>query len=256
MGLTLDKANQQLLWSEMGESAIRRVKLDGSKDGLFLTRADDQQPLSLAIDEASGRIYFMESYPNPPQDKHGRPTSKPRRWRLMSAKLDGTDLRTECEQGIDEPQGLAIAQGGKPVWTQTAMTRDDIWITMNAPVDCFDPLTGRSYRLFQERFSGPFKPGQQLFGGASFNDLVPADSNKTELYESVLTVNYDPGRGIRNVGCLLVCLGIATMFYMRAYFFKRPKVVTGEIVGEKVAARPAKKQKALAGQGKGMTFDE
>ena len=46
-------------------------------------------------------------------------------------------------------------------------------------------------------------------------------SRKADLYRSVLTVNRDPGRAIKYLGCLIVVLGIAIMFYMRAYFFKR-----------------------------------
>jgi hypothetical protein len=37
---------------------------------------------------------------------------------------------------------------------------------------------------------------------------------------SVLTVNYNPGRGFQYTGCLLIVAGIAIMFFMRAYFFK------------------------------------
>jgi len=91
----------------------------------------------------------------------------------------------------------------------------DVWITMNAPVDFADPRDGRSYRFYQESFMGPWGPSD-----AEFKRLVPGSSPKKLLYGSVLTVNYDPGRGVKYVGCLLVISGIATMFYMRAYFFK------------------------------------
>jgi hypothetical protein len=234
--LALDVKGQRLLWSEAGKGRIRWVKLDGSKTGKLLS---SEQPLDLAVDAENDRLYFMESLANPSKDDTGKPTSKPLQWRLMSAKLsNGTDLRVECDENIDEPKSLAIV-GQQVLWTQTALTRDDVWITMNAPVDCFDPKSGRSYRLFQERFSGPLKPGDD-FRGVRFEDLVPPNSRKTELYESVLTVNYDPGRGIRNIGCLLICLGIGTMFYMRAYFFKpKARVVTAEAVAE---PRPVKKQ--------------
>ena len=39
------------------------------------------------------------------------------------------------------------------------------------------------------------------------------------LEASVLTVNYDPGRGVKYLGSSLIVIGIFTMFYMRAYFF-------------------------------------
>ena len=90
---------------------------------------------------------------------------------------------------------------------------------MNAPVEFSNTKTGQTYRLFQESFSGPWKPGS-----VEYEQMVSATSEKQELYLSVLTVNADPGRWIRNLGCLFIVLGIATMFYMRAYFFKpRPK---------------------------------
>ena len=248
IGLAVDSKNQQLLWSEHGQRAIRRVKLDGTGEGLFLARSDKDQPLELAIDRQGERVYFFESQPGQQTDKSGLPLSKPEQWRLVSAKLDASDVRLESDRDIYEPQGLTFNAANQPVWTQASVTRSDVWITMNAPVDCFDPQSGRSYRLFQERFAGPFKPGQALSSTLKYEDLVPADSLKSELYESILTVNYDPGRGIRNVGTLLVCFGIFTMFYMRAYFFKKPKATTAEkvaapVLKEEKIERSAKKQR-------------
>src|SRR5690606_29705501 len=223
LGLAVDTERRHLLWSEAGSSAIRRVKFDGTGESLVVTRSGDKaQPLSLVMGADAKRLYFTESLANPPEDRYGRPVSKPEQWRVVSVGLDGAkdDERIECETNVDEPQSLTLDPDGNLVWTQTALLRNDLWITMNAPIDCFDPKSGRSYRLFQESFNGPFGPGERITSEATFDDLVAADSRKTDLYRSVLTVNYDPGRGIRNFGCLLVCLGIATMFYMRAYFFK------------------------------------
>lgn len=86
---------------------------------------------------------------------------------------------------------------------------------MNAPVDFSDPATGRSYRLFQESFMGPWLPGDELFERFTKNLKVRPDT----LEASVLTVNYDPGRGVKYAGSGLIVAGIFTMFYMRAYFF-------------------------------------
>ena len=91
---------------------------------------------------------------------------------------------------------------------------EDVFITMNAPVDFSDPKSGRSYRLFQESFFGPIRPGSAEF------DKYFAASGLNEGYMSTLTVNYDPGRAVKYSGCLFIVAGIATMFYMRAYFFK------------------------------------
>lgn len=38
---------------------------------------------------------------------------------------------------------------------------------------------------------------------------------------STFSVAHDPGRVAKYAGCLMVCLGIVTMFYMRAYFFQK-----------------------------------
>ncbi len=43
------------------------------------------------------------------------------------------------------------------------MLRENVLITLNAPVDFADPLTGRTYRLFQSGFDGPWLPGDPEF---------------------------------------------------------------------------------------------
>jgi len=102
-----------------------------------------------------------------------------------------------------------LAKGGSP------LVKRPVTITMNAPVDFSDPATGRSYRLFQESFMGPWLPGDDLF--EQFTRGWPSRPEKLEA--SVLTVNHDPGRGVKYLGSGLIVIGIFTMFYMRAYFF-------------------------------------
>jgi hypothetical protein len=98
---------------------------------------------------------------------------------------------------------------GKP------LVKKPVTITMNAPVDFSDPQTGRSYRLFQESFMGPWLPGDELFDRFTKGLKEPPE----KLEASVLTVNYDPGRGVKYAGSGLIVIGIFTMFYMKAYFF-------------------------------------
>jgi hypothetical protein len=92
----------------------------------------------------------------------------------------------------------------------------EILITLNEPVNFTDPRSGRSYRVYQEAFRGPFRPGD-----AVFDRVVGGESARDELFLSWLTFNYDPGRGLKYFGSLLIVAGIGTMFYMRAYFFRR-----------------------------------
>ena len=68
-------------------------------------------------------------------------------------------------------------------------------------------------------FDGPWEPGSP-----EFDAFVDPESPRDQLFLSRLTVNYDPGRGLKYAGSLLLIVGIGTMFYMKAYFFgKRGK---------------------------------
>ena len=87
-------------------------------------------------------------------------------------------------------------QGGKGE-AETAEGQNFI-VTMNAPLDYPDPQ-GRTLRFFQENYIPP---------------------RQNQPLASIFRVNYDPGRWVKYLGSLLVCAGIFTMFYMRAYFVK------------------------------------
>jgi hypothetical protein len=117
-------------------------------------------------------------------------------------------VRDELEQTIQKRTDDYLAQlEGKPQSEQhtIAESKDalaDFVITMNRPLDYPDPA-GRQLRFFQENY------------------LAPDKANRTEL-GSVFRVNYDPGRPVKYLGSGLIVFGIFLMFYMRAYFFKRP----------------------------------
>jgi hypothetical protein len=97
---------------------------------------------------------------------------------------------------------------------------EKVVIDLNQPKNFSDPDTGRSYRLYQESFNGPWKPGDPEYH-LVMGDRPPRD----QLFMSILTANYDPGRGLKYLGSLMVVAGIVTMFYMKAYFF-RPRPVS------------------------------
>ncbi len=71
----------------------------------------------------------------------------------------------------------------------------------------------------------------------TYNRLTFYQSGFNEAGHGIKTSTFsagrDPGRALKYGGCLLICLGIATMFYMRAYFFKRaqPQRKEGEVLG-------------------------
>jgi hypothetical protein len=143
------------------------------------------------------------------------------------------DFQMQLDPGTSQASSYASSVRFRGLDDRALAPKDaPVLISMNAPVDFVDPATQRSYRLFQESYAGPFLPGD-----ATFDDNVPSDDLRPELYSSTLTVNYDPGRAAKMIGCLLVTAGIAVMFYMRAYFFTSP---------EKWVARPAAKTKRPA----------
>jgi hypothetical protein len=94
--------------------------------------------------------------------------------------------------------------------------REDVLITLNAPLDVADPQTGLVYRLFQSSFEGPWMPGEP-----EFDRLAGKDHGRDQVYLSRLSVNYDPGRGLKYVGCLLIVVGIVIVYYLRAYFVRK-----------------------------------
>jgi hypothetical protein len=110
---------------------------------------------------------------------------------------------------------------------------EKVLINLNQPKTFRDPNSERSYRLYQESFFGPWKPGD-----AEYELVVDSDDPPKQLFASVLTVNYDPGRGVKYFGCLMIVAGVATMFYMKAYFF-RPR---GERKQSTIRSETPKKQ--------------
>jgi hypothetical protein len=93
--------------------------------------------------------------------------------------------------------------------------QENVLITLNAPVDFADPQTGRTYRIFQAGFLEPGRPGYR-----EFERLVGKDPNRDGAFLSQLSVNYDPGRGLKYVGSLLIVAGIVMVYYLRAHFAK------------------------------------
>jgi len=222
-GIAISSKQNKLYWTIPSEGVLRSASLeDGKSNSLLLSRTEGLQPQQIAISE-DGFLYWTEIDSRAVQvdPATGQPGVK--QHAIMRVKPgSGEEPSVVATDTIDNPAGLAVYKSANNsaasgvYWVQDAVFRRDVWITMNAPVEFSDPANGRWYRLFQEAFDGPKRPGDP-----EYEMYVPAGSPKDELYRSVLSVNYDPGRGIRSAGCLLVVLGIGLMFYMRAYFFKR-----------------------------------
>jgi hypothetical protein len=76
---------------------------------------------------------------------------------------------------------------------------EDGVITMN------EPLQHRGYKLFQSNYSFV---------------RSDAETNYKPIDISTFAVSWDPGLWLKYLGSIMLALGIVTMFYMKAYFFK------------------------------------
>lgn len=217
--LIIDETSGLLYWSETNNNRgqIRRAGLNGLDPATAVQITENDQVIrGLAIDTKGQQLYWIQSenHPGGYLGRHSQQT--PVTSRIMFSSLLGSNRRDLHITNLSQPSNLVFDKRRRVLyWNQSASYRQDVYITMNAPVEFSNPVNGQTYRLFQESFSGPWKPGSP-----EYEQMVLPTSEKEELYLSVLTVNADPGRWIRNLGCLFVVLGIATMFYMRAYFFK------------------------------------
>ena len=95
---------------------------------------------------------------------------------------------------IDNIDGPALEQG--------------ILIKMNQPGMFRDQISGRKYRVYQSSFAGPYVPGTPQYDSQLGGLLFPMEkAPRDQLYVSVFSVNYDPGRGIKYLGSLMIVLG-------------------------------------------------
>ena len=228
--LAVDTRNSLLFWAERDPNAVgsttRGRIMQSTIPESAATKANSRSIVTLDVDtfatsitydSNSSRLTYITAE-KPRQGYIGHHTGTVHRTHhLMSCNATGGDITEIPAEGLDLADGLKLHEGNY-YWNQSASYQHDIYITMNAPVEFDSPTNGHGYRLFQESFSGPWKPGDP-----EYERVIPSESQQEDLYLSVLTVNRDPGRAIRNFGCLIVCLGIAIMFYMKAYFFKTRK---------------------------------
>ncbi len=86
-------------------------------------------------------------------------------------------------------------------------------IQLNQPVNFVNPNNGQSYRLYQSSFNGPLDKSGELAKWVAKNQTVKTNAS-APLYSSTFTVNYDPGRGLLYLGCLMICAGIGALYYL------------------------------------------
>jgi hypothetical protein len=104
------------------------------------------------------------------------------------------------------PNEHAIASAGKfDAVSGQPPAFEKLMVTLNAPLDFADPAQpGRSYRMFQAMMP----PHRYTPQERHLKLGEPA-------YMTGFTLNYDPGRGVTYVGCLLVVAGIFVAYFVR-----------------------------------------
>lgn len=94
-----------------------------------------------------------------------------------------------------------------------AVKYEHVNIQLNQPVNFVNPNNGQSYRLYQSSFNGPLDKSSHLGRWVSKHQTVKS-APSAPLYSSTFTVNYDPGRGLLYLGCLMICAGIGALYYL------------------------------------------
>lgn len=202
---------QQREKSSGGEAGQRRVRVRLTVDGrseVFWLDGIEKYPVDLPPGPSQARAVAGQ----------GRRVQVALKWDAFDLGFD-TFLH-EFSRKLDPGTSMASHYSSLVEFrdrdTQEKLVPDKVLVTLNEPVDFVDPRVRRTYRIFQESFAGPFKPGDRMF-----DQRVASTSHRDQLFTSTLTINYDPGRGLKYLGSLLMVAGVITMFYMRAYFFKR-----------------------------------
>ncbi|MCL2744052.1 MAG: hypothetical protein FWE67_09380, partial [Planctomycetaceae bacterium] len=89
--------------------------------------------------------------------------------------------------------------------------RGDVLVRMNQPA-VFSG-NGRKYSIYQSSFDGPFHPGDYYFHHLYDGRILPWEERPREsIYVSKLSVNDDPGRGLKYLGSFLLIVGTIWLF--------------------------------------------
>ncbi|MDO5581491.1 MAG: cytochrome c biogenesis protein CcsA [Planctomycetia bacterium] len=92
--------------------------------------------------------------------------------------------------------------------------KKDLLIRMNQPGVFYDPMRNQNWRVYQDSWRGPFYPGDPLFDRIVNGSLLNGEKiPRSKISHSVLSLNNDPGRGLKYIGSLLIVMGTALLIY-------------------------------------------
>ena len=90
----------------------------------------------------------------------------------------------------------------------------DTLIQMNRPGVLKAPGSDRVFWAYQDSFRGPYKPGDKEFDSVVQGKILPGeDSPRDAIYYTILSLNDDPGRGLKYLASLFLVWGTALLIY-------------------------------------------
>lgn len=90
----------------------------------------------------------------------------------------------------------------------------DVVIRMNRPGAFSPPGAKKVYWAYQDSFRGPFRPGDSEFDRVVQGKLLPGETQPRDvLYHTIISLNDDPGRGLKYLACLFIVWGAALLAY-------------------------------------------
>ena len=95
--------------------------------------------------------------------------------------------------------------------------RENVLIRMNQPAVFQSSALSRRYRIYQSSFDGPYHPNDTRFLDLYDGNVFPWETKPREsLYMSTLSINDDPGRGMKYLGCFLIAFGSLWVLYRKS----------------------------------------
>ncbi len=112
------------------------------------------------------------------------------------------------------PQGLNAEEQAAEL---AKNPENDALIQMNRPGVLRAADSGRAFWAYQDSFNGPYRPGDPEFDQVVDGRLLPGETTAREtLYRTTITLNDDPGRGLKYLGSLLLVWGTALLIYRKS----------------------------------------
>lgn len=111
------------------------------------------------------------------------------------------------------PKGLTLEEQRQAVLEHPER---DVLIEMNRPGVLRPENSKKVYWAYQDSFRGPFRPGDPEFDDVVQARLILGDAVPREtIYQTIITLNDDPGRGMKYLGSLFIVWGTAMLVYRR-----------------------------------------